>query len=438
MTKRSLAWKPLLFLLLTTLLLPSFALADAFRAPPSCFAVSHVRRAYETTAKRARAEISLPITVLGDVNRQLAEDTRALADALAASLPNQEGATLDVGTQVFYAGESTVSFLTAGRVQHAHQQLAAAFSAKVFDMETGARVTLADIVTEEGLLYLAAEARAQLAAYFPDEETDERTLKTLTAPERVAETAFTMSVSRLRLHYAADALYPRKTTLMHVTVSYAALAPYLTAQGRARAITPDCRLAALTFDDGPALGNTLRLLDTLRDHNASATFFLVGKRVAKNAHVVAREHDAGHTVASHNWVHEYTGVTPENVALWKALTQAALERVIGIGAPYMRAPGGRSKAFIEGDIGLPMLRWSLASGDSGNDRTPKETARFVGDGVRDGAIVLMHDINQNVNQYVKDILERLTARGFLLVTVDELMAARGVEMLPNTEYSKAY
>lgn len=60
---------------------------------------------------------------------------------------------------------------------------------------------------------------------------------------------------------------------------------------------------ALTFDDGPRRGTTARLLDGLRERGASATFFLVGERLAGNEDLVLRMQAEGHQVGTHTWSH---------------------------------------------------------------------------------------------------------------------------------------
>ena len=60
---------------------------------------------------------------------------------------------------------------------------------------------------------------------------------------------------------------------------------------------------AITFDDGPRRGTTARLLDGLRERGASATFFLVGERLAGNEDLVLRMQAEGHQVGAHTWSH---------------------------------------------------------------------------------------------------------------------------------------
>ena len=64
------------------------------------------------------------------------------------------------------------------------------------------------------------------------------------------------------------------------------------------------KLIALTFDDGPNGECTGKLLDALKEHDARATFFLVGTNIERNKELVQRMIDEGHEVGSHSWSHQ--------------------------------------------------------------------------------------------------------------------------------------
>lgn len=63
------------------------------------------------------------------------------------------------------------------------------------------------------------------------------------------------------------------------------------------------KTVALTFDDGPTRTNSTKVLNSLMEVGAPATFFMIGKNMKPYADLVQRAHDEGHAVASHNWTH---------------------------------------------------------------------------------------------------------------------------------------
>ena len=63
------------------------------------------------------------------------------------------------------------------------------------------------------------------------------------------------------------------------------------------------KIAYLTFDDGPTLRATPRVLDILKEENVKASFFVIGKYVDKHPELVKRAYDDGHYIANHGYDH---------------------------------------------------------------------------------------------------------------------------------------
>ncbi len=61
--------------------------------------------------------------------------------------------------------------------------------------------------------------------------------------------------------------------------------------------------AYLTFDDGPTIKATGKILDILKEENVKATFFVVGKHVKEYPELVKREYEEGHYIANHGYNH---------------------------------------------------------------------------------------------------------------------------------------
>ena len=60
----------------------------------------------------------------------------------------------------------------------------------------------------------------------------------------------------------------------------------------------------LTFDDGPHEIYTPQILDILEEHNAKATFFLMGEKLKTNKELVFRLRDSGHSIGIHGYRHD--------------------------------------------------------------------------------------------------------------------------------------
>lgn len=205
------------------------------------------------------------------------------------------------------------------------------------------------------------------------------------------------------------------------------------------------KLVALTFDDGPGK-YTAQLLDVLKQHNARATFFVVGYNAVKYQPLLARMAAEGHAVGNHSDQHANLTKFGTKEEAFAALAEcnALIEKNTGKPCNMMRPPGGNSNAMVSEmskDHGLAIIRWSVDTEDWKSRDKDKiiETAFDPSSPyrVRDGAIVLMHDIYECTFEAVKEMLVRLENEGYEMVTVPELLEARGSMEAGNVYYSSA-
>ena len=99
----------------------------------------------------------------------------------------------------------------------------------------------------------------------------------------------------------------------------------------------------LTFDAGYENGCTEKILDTLEKHNVKAAFFLVGNYIEKNADLVRRMTEEGHTVGNHTMHHYDMSRISEKAAFAKELQdlEALYRDTTGRDMPkYYRPPQG--------------------------------------------------------------------------------------------------
>lgn len=366
----------------------------------------------------------------------LEEMTLRAEPSLPAKAPNEEGAYLDVQPTVFRTGEKWMSFLSTAIIRAKRQQTYVDMDARAYDMETGRRLTLHDVLKDEAGWTLVGEAvREQLAAYFPDEPASEAELNSLSAPAALEFAHFTLNTAFLQLHYRADALYPGKTTLMHVRIPYTELRPHMTEEALRQTDNSARRLIALTYDDGPVVARTMRLVRALRAGGASATFFIVGDRIHYCPNEVTLVHDAGFTVASHNYYHEYAGKNRGKVIQYRDRLNAELYKWIGTPVRLMRAPGGLEQVFIDENVGLPLFHWSIISKSKNNKvPDPAAEARRLAAIAQDGDIILLHDLYVGTDKMALTLPGLLADKGFLCVTLEEMFAVKGIALEPNQVY----
>jgi peptidoglycan/xylan/chitin deacetylase (PgdA/CDA1 family) len=192
--------------------------------------------------------------------------------------------------------------------------------------------------------------------------------------------------------------------------------------------TVDCREAkciALTFDAGPS-EHSARLLDILKQKKVPATFFLLGKNhIEKYPQLVKRMAAEGHEVASHTWDHKIlTQISDDRIREELKRPDDAIERLTGRRPTLMRPPQGRTDSNVHKiarEEGLAEVLWSVTAKDYTTNDSELITQRVLDQASRDG-IILLHDIYPGTVPAVPGIIDALKARGYVFVTVPQLLA----------------
>lgn len=192
------------------------------------------------------------------------------------------------------------------------------------------------------------------------------------------------------------------------------------------------KVVALTFDDGPT-PYVSEVLETLRRKNVKTTFFLIGAQIVEDPEDARRIVEAGHQVGNHSWSHTRMVLKSPSFIRREIEDTDRLIRQAGYRGPiHFRSP------YCKKLVGLP---WYLARHHRKNitwDVEPESNPnidghadRIVADVLahsRPGSIILLHPMYKPgapTRAAVGPIIDGLRARGFTLVTVDELLASRG-------------
>ena len=198
---------------------------------------------------------------------------------------------------------------------------------------------------------------------------------------------------------------------------------------------PKEKAVALTFDDGPSRDNDGTILETLQANGAHATFFVLGNRARVDGDIMQMILDAGCEIASHSWDHPQLS----KIKWKKAKSQIdRTDRIVskllnGYQISLLRPPYGSISKTMRKKVKKPMILWSLDTEDW-KSRNAKKIFNRVKKEVKDGDIILMHDIHPETAEAVKKIVPWLSEQGYDMLTVTELMARKGKTM----EGGKAY
>ena len=152
---------------------------------------------------------------------------------------------------------------------------------------------------------------------------------------------------------------------------------------------------ALTFDDGPHPQGTPVVLEILREHGATATFFLAGEQVAQRPALAAEIVAAGHRVELH--CHRHRNLLRLGVRQFlddAERARAVIEEASGQAIADYRPPYGIFSAATLRAVrqrGWRPVLWSRWGRDWDRRATAESIARRSSSGIRAGDIVLLHD-----------------------------------------------
>lgn len=198
----------------------------------------------------------------------------------------------------------------------------------------------------------------------------------------------------------------------------------------------ETKYVALTFDDGPSGKYTRQLLDGLYERGVKATFLLCGYRMKDYPDITQRIFDEGHEIGYHSFSHKnMKEMSRRDVAAEIIDSQNLLPE--DCEPVFLRPPGGccsdavRQVAEVRQ---LAILGWSVDPRDWATSDT-YAIERAVLKNIKDGDIVLLHDMSSSSVQATLDIVDTLLKENFELVTVSELAKLRNAKLKPGQTYT---
>ena len=152
----------------------------------------------------------------------------------------------------------------------------------------------------------------------------------------------------------------------------------------------------LTFDDGPDPVSTPRVLDALEQAGAKATFFVIAKKAEAHPDVVRAIVGRGHSLGLHSYAHDRLFSLRTERSVLADLEQGldALARITGERPTLFRPPVGHTNPIIAraaDKLDLTVVGWSVSGRDGTRHASSESVVARVRRGLRDGAIVLLHD-----------------------------------------------
>ena len=174
----------------------------------------------------------------------------------------------------------------------------------------------------------------------------------------------------------------------------------------------------LTFDQGYENGYTAKILDTLKEKNVQAVFFLVQDYAERNPDLVRRMIDEGHIIGNHSVTHRsMPTLSAEECRREIDGLNDYLEEHFGVRPTLFRPPMGEfseMSLLMTQKCGCKTMLWSYAYRDwlTDDQPAPSEAMSKLTGAAHDGAIYLLHSVSSTNAEVLGGFIDALRADGY--------------------------
>jgi peptidoglycan-N-acetylglucosamine deacetylase len=190
----------------------------------------------------------------------------------------------------------------------------------------------------------------------------------------------------------------------------------------------------LTFDDGPDLRYTGKLLDLLKQEQVRASFFVVAKNAEKSPELIMRMKNEGHTVALHSFEHRHAYLSGYHYMKKDFKKSMEILKKLGCNIHFYRPPWGARNLYTNKFVKqyqLRMVLWDVMAEDWKAKSTPQMIAGKIENRVFDGAVICLHDAGENSGgakdapihtiEGLRLVIPKLKKAGYEFLTLEEFL-----------------
>ncbi len=182
---------------------------------------------------------------------------------------------------------------------------------------------------------------------------------------------------------------------------------------------------ALTIDAAWEDDKTAFILDTLKQHDIKATFFLCGVWVEAYPEQVKAIAEQGHEIGNHSLTHPHMNKL-DAAAIKKEISDLddKIEALTGKRCTLFRAPYGEyNDTVIKAvrDFGYEPIQWNLDTIDWKQERSADTILNSVLPNLSPGSIILCHNNGYRIKDYLPVLIEKAQEQGYTFVTMSELL-----------------
>lgn len=184
----------------------------------------------------------------------------------------------------------------------------------------------------------------------------------------------------------------------------------------------------LTFDEGYENGFTAPILDTLKQHNVPAAFFITGSYFNKEKELIKRMLDEGHVVGNHTLSHPSMPKVLDDNKLKNEITFLSdkFKEEFGVDMKFIRPPMGefsRRTLKISKELGYKTVFWSSAYVDWNVKDQPDRDYAFkaVTDQFHNGSVILLHAVSSTNSEILGDVIAEAKRLGFEFKSLNDFL-----------------
>ncbi len=198
-------------------------------------------------------------------------------------------------------------------------------------------------------------------------------------------------------------------------------------------LDPDKPIVALTFEDGPSQ-YTQEVVDVLTKYNCKATFFVMGCQLEEFGDSTLYAFNRGMEIGNHSYSHkQLVGLNLNSIDQQIGSTNKLIQDLTGKVPKLYRPPYGRINQVILDKIDMAAILWNVDPRD-GEAYNAQEVVDNVMEDIKDGAIILLHDVYQNTVDALEILLPALLEEGYQVTNVSQMFACRGEPIESNHKY----
>jgi len=181
---------------------------------------------------------------------------------------------------------------------------------------------------------------------------------------------------------------------------------------------------AITFDDGPCEKRSEEILEILRKHNCSSSFFLIGNRVKANPELVEMMIKDGHLIGNHSLSHSNFFPLFRSSRIQREVEECnrLLEAAGSSPVRFFRPPFGVTNPNVARGIkntGMQVAGWSIRSFDTKNQAAEKVVKRIL-KRLKGGEVILLHESSEHILEILVQLLPAIAEAGLNCVSLDQM------------------